>query len=93
MKQFLIILGVILLTSATTISTLSKRSKEQIVLHSSNIQILTTSINNYYRLGYRVIMTAPQSVATSVNSRNNTNAAYDSPQRDMYGEILVIMEK
>jgi len=93
MKQFLIILGVILLTSATTISTLSKRSKEQIVLHSSNIQILTTSINKYYRLGYRVIMTAPQSVATSVNSRNNTNAAYDYPQRDMYGEILVIMEK
>jgi hypothetical protein len=91
MKQFLIILGFILLTSATTISTLSKRSKEQIVLHSSNIQILTTSINNYYRLGYRVIMTAPQSVSTSVNSYQTYAPSY--PQRDMYGEILVIMKK
>lgn len=88
----LIILGLFLI-SMTTIQTLTSRSKQQVVLHSNDINALTNSINKYYNLGYRVILGVPQSVGTSVNSRNNTNNAFNNEFRDIKGEILVIMEK
>ena len=88
----LIILGLFLI-SMTTIQNLTSRSKEQVVLHSNDINALTNSINKYYSLGYRVILGVPQSVGTSVNSRSNTNNAFSGEFRDIKGEILVIMEK
>ena len=43
----LIILGLFLI-SMTTIQTLTSRSKQQVVLHSNDINALTNSINKYY---------------------------------------------
>ena len=82
-----IILGLFLI-SMTTIQTLTSRSKQQVVLHSNDINTLTNSINKYYSLGYRVILGVPQSISTSLNSRINM-----IDFRDIKGEILVIMEK
>lgn len=88
-----IILGLFLI-SMTTVQTLTSRSKEQVVLHSTDINSLTNSINKYYTLGYRVISITCQSVGTSINEApefyhsNNVNTF-----RDIKGEILVIMEK
>ena len=88
-----IILGLFLI-SMTTIQTLTSRSKQQVVLHSNDINTLTNSINKYYSLGYRVILGVPQSVGTSISEAgefyyyNRVNT-----YRDIKGEILVIMEK
>lgn len=84
-----IILGIFLI-SATTIQTLTSRSKEQVVLHSNDINSLTNSINKYYTLGYRVVEMESQSIALSYGDFG-LSASKNGFQK--FGEILVIMEK
>ena len=75
-----IILGLFLI-SMTTIQTLTSRSKQQVVLHSNDINALTNSINKYYSLGYRVVLSVNQDI--SICHLCETEK----------GEILVTMEK
>lgn len=84
-----IILGLFLI-SMTTVQTLTSRSKEQVVLHSTDINSLTNSINKYYTLGYRVMEIESQSIALSYGD-NSFAASRNGFQK--VGEILVIMEK
>ena len=84
-----IILGLFLI-SMTTIQTLTSRSKQQVVLHSNDINALTNSINKYYSLGYRVTEIESQSIALSYG-----DYGFIANKRGFQkvGEILVIMEK
>jgi len=73
----------------TTVQTLTSRSKEQVVLHSTDINSLTNSINKYYTLGYRATL----GVGQGISHRATIDAAYADGQKLTKGEIIVIMEK
>ena len=89
----ILILGAFLLiAAASNTSLLSSRSNVQVVLHGSDLNQLTNSINSYYTSGYRVIFMVSQPVSTSVNS-SEYNHAFHGNYRDIKGEIMVVMEK
>ena len=73
----------------TTIQTLTSRSKQQVVLHSNDINVLSKLINKYYTLGYRATL----GVGQGISNRATIDAAYVDGQQITKGEILVIMEK
>lgn len=94
MKQNLltILLCSFIFISATTIQTLTQRSKEQIVFHSNDLNQLTKIINDYYKIGYRVTETAPQSISV-LSLRDGRCGGCANEHVDFKGEILVIMER
>lgn len=49
-------------------------------------------MDSYYIQGFRTVAITAQSVTTSIQTRNN-GEAYHGLNRDLYGEIIVIMEK
>ena len=83
-----IILGLFLI-SMTTMQTLTSRSKQQVVLHSNDINVLSKLINKYYTLGYRATL----GVGQGISNRATIDAAYADGEQLRKGEILVIMEK
>ena len=83
-----IILGLFLI-SMTTVQTLTSRSKEQVVLHSTDVNLLSKLINKYYNLGYRATL----GVGQGISHRATIDAAYADGQKLTKGEIIVIMEK
>lgn len=85
MKNILTILAIVaifLLSFDKATSLLTGRSKQQIVLHSTDVATIVSGINNMYSQGYRVTSIIGQSVSICGNK-------YSS----LYGEIIVIMEK
>ena len=82
---------VLLMSAGMVTSSLTNRSKEQIVLHESNMITLTAKINNFHSLGYRVTSMVAQSIAYDVSSSNSRTAEIIGYiQR---GEVIVIMER
>jgi hypothetical protein len=87
----LAIAALFLLSFDKATSLLTQRSKQQVVLHGNNMNVLTNQINQMYLQGYRVTAIVGQPVASSQfyyyadRGYNNTH--------DISGEILVIMEK
>lgn len=91
--SFISVLILVFLILTSTTSYLTNRSTAQVVLHSADLTSLTTTMNLYFKMGYRVTHTESQSVGTSVNSRNNVFTAFEGRYRDVNGEIFVVMEK
>jgi hypothetical protein len=85
------IVALFLLSFDKATSLLTNRSKQQIIVHGTNATSVINQINQMYSAGYRVTSIVGQSVASSQfyyyadRSFNNTH--------DVYGEIIVIMEK
>jgi hypothetical protein len=78
----LAIVAIFLLSFDKATSLLTNRSKQQIVLHNTDVALLISGINKMYSQGYRVTSIVGQSVSSGDNNYSN-----------IYGEIIVIMEK
>ncbi len=87
----LAIVAIFLLSFDKATSLLTNRSKQQIIVHGTNVEKIVSSINKLYSQGYRVTSIVGQSVSSCVtgDTRNNEKQFVDN----MYGEIIVIMEK
>ena len=96
MKNSLIVLGIaalFLLSFDKANSLLTNRSKAQIIVQGTNANNVVNQVNDLYSKGYRVTNIVAQSVSTSIQTANNTNDRYSGSNRDLYGSIIVIMEK
>lgn len=99
MKNFFIVCSIVAISFCVAISisseAQSERKNETVVFVSNSMWTIKFKIDSINRVspGYRVKIINSQAVATSVNSRTNTNNAYDSPQRDLKGDIICVMEK
>ena len=74
--------AIFLLSFDKATSLLTNRSKQQIVLHNTDVNEIISGINKMYSQGYRVTSIAGQSVSSGKNQYT-----------ELYGEIIVIMEK
>ena len=97
MKQ--VFLGIILsliITLPITLTSSTDRATTNvdiITLTPTSVSQAKSQIDLFVSKGYRVKFIESQSVGTSVNSRSNTNNAFDASHRDIRGEFLIIMEK
>ena len=78
----LAIVAIFLLSFDKATSLLTNRSKQQIVLHNTDVNEIISGINKMYSQGYRVTSIVGQSVSSGKNQYT-----------ELYGEIIVIMEK
>jgi hypothetical protein len=85
------IAALFLLSFDRATSLLTTRSKQQVVLHGNNMNVLTNQINQMYVSGYRVTAIVGQSISSFVAGDYRTNT--DQYLKKDEGEILVIMEK
>ena len=87
----LAIVAIFILSFDKTTSLLTNRSKQQIIVHGTNVEKIVSSMNKLYSQGYRVTSIVVQSVSSCVtgDTRNNQSQNVDNT----YGEIIVIMEK
>jgi hypothetical protein len=93
MRNFFLGILVCFLISATTVATLTSRSKEQIIVHGTDAKVLCNTIDSYYKTGYRIVNSFSQSVSTSVSAEKYYyNNGYNS-YREIKGEIIVVMER
>lgn len=89
MKTFIsLMLGAIILItlSISTQAETATKTPQQIILHSSNLTVLSKDINKYFVKGYVVKHCTTQSVSTSLSGNMNRSS-------ELKGEILVIMQK
>lgn len=87
------IVALFLLSFDKATSLLTQRSKQQIIVHGTNIGVVVNQINQMYSQGYRVTSIVGQSVA-SVLAADNRSYPYSGERHiNEYGEIIVIMEK
>jgi hypothetical protein len=83
----IVTVSLFLLSFDKATSLLSNRSKEQVVVHGTNVTLVANQINAFYTKGYRVTNIVSQPVSTATSS--DINPTY----LDLYGEVIVIMEK
>jgi hypothetical protein len=86
------VIAIFLLSFDKATSLLTKRSKQQVILHGKNINILTNQINQMYSSGYRVMSIVGQPIAT-VATGDNRSYVYKEQHQNEFGEVIVIMEK
>lgn len=67
--------------------------KQTLCFVCPNAENVKVYVDNYTKQGFTVKEIACQTVATSINTRSNSSSAYCSPQRDLYGKFVLILEK
>ncbi len=96
MKNVILVLLISVgLALAIDSSSQSEKKNDTVVFVSNSMWTIKFKIDSLNRVnyGYKVKLINSQTVATSVNSRTNTSNAYESPQRDLKGDIICVMEK
>jgi len=79
----------LLIAGFIIVSAFKSTTPNQVIIHATNVSSVVASCNKYYAQGYRVKFATSQSVATAINTRR-INSYLD---RDLYGEVIIIMEK
>lgn len=88
-----IIFGIFVTIYITFLISPNTTKHKEIMIHCSNLDILTKSINNYIAQGWKVKHIESQSVATSMDNYYTSHNKHNEGTRDLYGEIIVILEK
>lgn len=83
----------LLIAGFIIVSAFKSITPNQVIIHATNVSSVVASCNKYYAQGYRVKFLSSQSVATSIQTANNTTTRYPASERDLYGEVIIIMEK
>jgi len=97
MKKMLIA-TMLLLSLSSTVSAQTAKSPppvkyDYVIIHGADLNDVSAKLNAKLLDGYEILSAVAQSVSTSVNSRNNTNQAYDTPYRDIKGEVMYVLRK